>query len=46
MQCFSVKVKVVFSENAIEPLILAINDKANHQAIFGKSLQVKTKKKK
>jgi hypothetical protein len=36
----------VFSENAIEPLALAINEKTNHQAIFGKLLQPKSKKKK
>lgn len=38
--------KVVFSQNAIEPLVLAINEKTNHQTIFGKLLQPKTKKKK
>lgn len=38
--------KVVFSENAIEPLALAINEKTNHQTIFGKLLQPKSKKKK
>lgn len=37
--------KVVFSENAIEPLALAINEKTNHQTIFGKLLQPKSKKK-
>lgn len=37
--------KIVFSENAITPLVEAINEKKNHQTIFGKSLQLKSKKK-
>lgn len=37
--------KVVFSENAIKPILEAINEKKNHLQIFGKSLQVKSKKK-
>ncbi len=37
--------KVVFSENAIQPLIEAINDTQTHITIFGKLLQTKSKKK-
>lgn len=38
--------KVVFSKSAIDPLVSVINDKANHQKIFNKILQPKSKKKK
>lgn len=36
--------KVVFSENAITPLVEVINEKKNHQTVFGKLLQIKSKK--
>jgi hypothetical protein len=38
--------KVVFSEKAIEPIADAINQSENHSTIFGKALQLKSKKKK
>lgn len=38
--------KIVFSENAIKPIVEAINDNKNHNSIFGKSLQNKTVKSK
>lgn len=38
--------KVVFSEQAVKPLVDAINEKKNHLSIFGKLLQPKTTKKK
>jgi len=37
--------KIVFSENAVEPLLLAINDSTKHISIFGKVLQLKINKK-
>ncbi len=37
--------KVVFSENAVEPLVKQINTPENHISIFGKNLQIKVKKK-
>lgn len=37
--------KVVFSKNAIEPIAEAINQPENHLTIFGKELQLKSKKK-
>lgn len=37
--------KVVFSKNAIEPIIEAINQPENHLSIFDKALQPKSKKK-
>lgn len=37
--------KVVFSENAVEPLIKEINNSENHNSIFGKNLQIKVSKK-
>lgn len=36
--------KIVFSENAVEPLVKVINDSKTHTVIFGKSLQKKTAK--
>jgi hypothetical protein len=38
--------KVVFSEKAIEPIADAINQSENHSNIFGKALQLKSKKEK
>jgi hypothetical protein len=37
--------KVVFSENAIQPIVEAINETSIHMIIFGKLLQTKSKKK-
>ncbi|KFF06325.1 ATP-binding protein [Flavobacterium reichenbachii] len=37
--------KVVFSENAVQPIVKAINEINNHINIFGKLLQTKSKKK-
>lgn len=37
--------KVVFSENAINPIVEAINESKNHITIFNKELQTKSKKK-
>jgi Putative DNA-binding domain len=37
--------KVVFSENAIIPIVEAINDSKKHIDIFGKALRIKSKKK-
>ena len=37
--------KVVFSENAINPIVEAINELNNHTTIFNKELQIKSKKK-
>lgn len=37
--------KVVFSENAIQPIVEALNESNNHLTIFGKALQLKSKKK-
>lgn len=36
--------KIVFSENAVEPLIDVVNNSKKHHEIFGKSLQRKTAK--
>lgn len=36
--------KIVFSEDAINPSVEAINDNKKHNSIFGKSLKVKTTK--
>ncbi|TDB63310.1 ATP-binding protein [Arundinibacter roseus] len=38
--------KIVFSKNAINPIIEAINDNKKHNSIFGKSLGIKTVKSK
>lgn len=37
--------KIVFSANAIEPIVEAINEVKNHMNIFGKLLQINSKKK-
>ena len=37
--------RVVFSENAIQPIVDAINEANSHMTIFGKLLQTKSKKK-
>lgn len=37
--------KVVFSANAIDPIVKAINESKKHITIFGKELQTKSKKK-